>query len=249
MRIFRSVLLSSLLIVAAGAASDAASSSNPLADAVRTANDRFKDVSVALSEGYAPIACANGIDGGSMGIHYVNEKQLKDDAIDLAHPEAVMYEPSADGKMSLIAVEYITFKGPAELKGRVDTALVTYRRAEARLNVLQPPPSLERAHNDYLAAVWLLQQSAAEVRKMFDDGNDRGIGMTPSVTGSVPAWIGWRWRHGRQTASATTQCEHCRGPRCWPPWPPARWPRPAWGRGRRSRCAGHASGRRHGRTR
>jgi hypothetical protein len=119
MRIFRSVLLSSLLIVAAGAASDAASSSNPLADAVRTANDRFKDVSVALSEGYAPIACANGIDGGSMGIHYVNEKQLKDDAIDLAHPEAVMYEPSADGKMSLIAVEYITFKGPAELKGHL----------------------------------------------------------------------------------------------------------------------------------
>jgi len=57
----------------------------------------------------------------------------------------------------------------------VDTALVTYRRAEARLNVLQPPPSLERAHNDYLAAVWLLQQSAAEVRKMFDDGNDEHL--------------------------------------------------------------------------
>jgi hypothetical protein len=76
-------------------------------------------------------------------------------------------------RLSLGKIFYkINEMGPAELKGRVDTALVTYRRAEARLNVLQPPPSLERAHNDYLAAVWLLQQSAAEVRKMFDDGND-----------------------------------------------------------------------------
>ena len=65
--------------------------------------------------------------------------------------------------------------GPAELKGRVDTALATYRRAEARLNALQPPPSLERAHNDYLAAVRLFQQSAVEVLKMFDDGNDEHL--------------------------------------------------------------------------
>ncbi|WP_119392301.1 hypothetical protein [Taklimakanibacter lacteus] len=119
MKILRSVLLSSFLIAAAGAASDAASSSNPLADAVRSANDRFKDVSVALAEGYAPIPCASGIEGGSMGIHYVNAEHLKDDGIDLARPEAVMYEPMADGKMALIAVEYITFKGPAELKGHL----------------------------------------------------------------------------------------------------------------------------------
>jgi hypothetical protein len=65
--------------------------------------------------------------------------------------------------------------GPAALKGRVDTALATYRRAEARLNALQPPPSLERAHNDYLAAVRLFQQSAVEVLKMFDDGNDEHL--------------------------------------------------------------------------
>jgi hypothetical protein len=82
---------------------------------VRKANDRFKDVSVAVAEGYKPIGCASGIEAGSMGIHYVNETQLKDDGINLAQPEAVMYEPSTEGKLTLIGVEYITVKEPAEL--------------------------------------------------------------------------------------------------------------------------------------
>src|ERR1700730_8375231 len=30
---------------------------------LRAANDRFKDVTVAVSEGYAPIPCASGVDG------------------------------------------------------------------------------------------------------------------------------------------------------------------------------------------
>lgn len=111
--------LALLAFCAAGAASAADNAGNPLAAAVRRANDRFADVAVATSEGYAPIPCVSGVDGGAMGIHYVNAAYLKDDAIDLAHPEAVMYEPSADGRLALIAVEYITTKGPAELQGHL----------------------------------------------------------------------------------------------------------------------------------
>jgi hypothetical protein len=111
-------MLASVLAVTAGSAL-AAGNANPLVDEVHKANDRFKDVSVAVSEGYTPIACASGIEGGSMGIHYVSEAQLKDDGINLAKPEAVMYEPSADGKLTLIGVEYITAKGPAELNGHL----------------------------------------------------------------------------------------------------------------------------------
>ena len=59
-----------------------------------------------------------------------------------------------------------------DLRARVDAALATFRRAEDRIRALQPPPSLERAHDDYLAAVELFQKSALEVIKMFDDGND-----------------------------------------------------------------------------
>lgn len=90
-----------------------------LPDQVQKANGRFKDVAVAVSEGYAPIPCTNGIDGGAMGIHYVNSALIADEVIDIAKPEAVMYEPGADGKLRLVAVEYITTKGPAELNGQL----------------------------------------------------------------------------------------------------------------------------------
>jgi hypothetical protein len=103
---------------AIGSAS-AAERGSPLVEHVRSVNDRFKDVSVATSEGYAPIACASGIEGGAMGVHYVNAKLLGADTVDIAHPQAVMYEPTPDGKMALIAVEYITSKGPASLEGHL----------------------------------------------------------------------------------------------------------------------------------
>ena len=95
-----------------------AADSGALVDHVRAANDRFKDVAVAVSEGYAPIPCASGVDGGAMGVHYVNTA-LIGDSIDIKHPQAVMYEPKPDGKMDLIAVEYITSKGPASLQGQL----------------------------------------------------------------------------------------------------------------------------------
>ncbi|MDX8442252.1 hypothetical protein [Mesorhizobium australafricanum] len=92
---------------------------SPLAGKVRAANSRLLDVKAATAEGYAPIPCASGITGGAMGIHYVNGQYLKDDKIDIARPEAVMYEPMADGTLKLVAVEYITSKGPAALDGQL----------------------------------------------------------------------------------------------------------------------------------
>ena len=96
-----------------------AAGDSPLVDHVRGANDRFKDVAVAVAEGYGPIPCASGLQGGAMGIHYVNGTLLKDGVTDIAKPEAVMYEPTADGKLALVAVEYIAFKGPAALEGHL----------------------------------------------------------------------------------------------------------------------------------
>ena len=120
-------LLAAAAVMSLGAASAYAHSNettasianNPLADSVRAANDRFQDVAKAVAEGYAPIPCASSPTGGAMGIHYVNANYLKDDAVDVARPEAVMYEPMADGTLALVAVEYITSKGPAELQGQL----------------------------------------------------------------------------------------------------------------------------------
>ncbi|WP_214475274.1 hypothetical protein [Mesorhizobium sp. dw_380] len=107
----------SILSIAATTAN--AHDTGALDEKVRAANSRFENVAMATAEGYAPIPCASGITGGAMGIHYVNAAYLKDDAVDLAKPEAVMYEPTADGKLKLVAVEYITSKGPASLAGQL----------------------------------------------------------------------------------------------------------------------------------
>jgi len=90
-----------------------------LADSVREANSRFQDVAVAEREGYTPIPCASGVDGGAMGIHYVNAALIGEGPVDVAKPQAVMYEPTEDGMLELVAVEYITTKGPASLGGHL----------------------------------------------------------------------------------------------------------------------------------
>ena len=106
----------SLLVFGPAQAADAV---NPLVKHVREANERFKDVKVAVAEGYAPIPCTSGPTGGAMGIHYVNGDLLKAGKLDVAHPQAVMYEPQSDGSLDLVAVEYIAFKGPASLEGHL----------------------------------------------------------------------------------------------------------------------------------
>jgi hypothetical protein len=79
-------------------------------------------------------------------------------------------------RMSLGKIFYKTNDlGKVDLKARADAALATYRRAETRISALQPPPSFAREHEGYLAAVRLFEQSAVEVLKMFDDGNDEHL--------------------------------------------------------------------------
>jgi hypothetical protein len=116
----KAIALASLLAVQAASASEYfETTADTLVERVRQANDRFRDVSVAMAEGYRPIACASGTDGGAMGIHYVSGKLLGAGAVEIGHPQAVMYEPLPDGRLTLVAVEYITAKGPASLEGQL----------------------------------------------------------------------------------------------------------------------------------
>jgi len=76
-------------------------------------------------------------------------------------------------RMALGQIFYVTKDlERTELKIRVDEALTTYRRAGSQLRALEPPPSLQGAHEDYTVAVRLFENSAAEVLKMFDDGRE-----------------------------------------------------------------------------
>ncbi len=83
---------------------------SPLVNLVRDATARFRDVATAVSEGYEPfLGCASGRDEGAMGIHYVNGDLLGDGALDPRNPESLVYEPQRNGRLRLVAVEYITF--------------------------------------------------------------------------------------------------------------------------------------------
>ena len=92
--------------------------SDPIVDHVRSANGRFKDVAAAVAEGYVPKGCTASLDGGSMGVRYVNAAYLKDQSVDIKRPQAVLYEPLPDGKLALVGVQYMTFNGTASIEGQ-----------------------------------------------------------------------------------------------------------------------------------
>ena len=81
---------------------------------VRRATKKFHDIQVAVQEGYAAFADRNGYcvaqpGQGAMGIHYLNGGLL-DAVLDPLRPEALMYQPTKDGRLELLGVEYIVFQ-------------------------------------------------------------------------------------------------------------------------------------------
>ena len=78
-----------------------------LVQLVRESTRQFIDVNVAIAAGYGPfLGCVTGPDHGAMGIHYVNLSLYADGEIDVAHPEALIYEPSGN-RRRLVGVEFI----------------------------------------------------------------------------------------------------------------------------------------------
>jgi hypothetical protein len=86
-----------------------------LAAVAASATARYHNVARAEGAGYglfrdaAGIACIDNQPVGAMGIHYVNGTLVGDGAIDATKPEALVYAPSANGKLKLAALEYIVF--------------------------------------------------------------------------------------------------------------------------------------------
>jgi len=78
--------------------------------AVRAATARFHRFEVADDAGYDFLflnSCMVDQSGaGGMGYHYVNTALL-DGQVSLATPEAVLYEPGPNGRLRLVALEYV----------------------------------------------------------------------------------------------------------------------------------------------
>ena len=117
----------------AGAQELAASTADPdpaaELDAVRTATERFRDVEVALAEGYVPdpsgMCITAEMEGwprqmGAMGLHYFRPDLLgitgTDPVVtgtgthtDFREPGVLVYLPTGDGELELVAVENLVF--------------------------------------------------------------------------------------------------------------------------------------------
>jgi hypothetical protein len=79
-------------------------------------------------------------------------------------------------KMTMSGVQYKTHRlDVAGLRTQVLASLESYRRAEAHIRALQPPASLAPAHEDYLQAVMLYQQSATEMARLADDRQEQHL--------------------------------------------------------------------------
>ena len=82
------------------------------------ATAKFHQVEAAIADGYgilvrdlAGITCITSPGVGVMGIHYANGLALGDAVLDPARPEALVYQPLPNGKLRLVAAEYIVFQG------------------------------------------------------------------------------------------------------------------------------------------
>ena len=110
-------LAAGLLATAAGAsAGDGGLSS------ARAGTAAFHRLAAATAAGYGgPLVDVNGISciddpAGGMGVHYVRGDLVGDGEVSAATPEALVYEPQANGRMRLVAVEYVVLKSAWEAK-------------------------------------------------------------------------------------------------------------------------------------
>jgi len=85
--------------------------SSPLIDKVRAATARFKDINVAIAEGWVQgTPCVSGPDTGAMGVHFVMPSRIGSFVLQADQPQALIYEPLPGGAFRLVGVEFIVLE-------------------------------------------------------------------------------------------------------------------------------------------
>lgn len=164
--------------------------SEPDLAAVRTATAKYKDVNVALKEGYirdpANMCDAAEMMGkpaslGVMGVHYFRPDLLgiagppnprvngTGTHTDFNTPSVLIYEPQADGSMQLVAVENLVFMKSWELAG--NTKPPSFQGVPYDRMVDDPATKIDEAHNfepHYDRHVWIYRDNPAGVYAQFN---------------------------------------------------------------------------------
>ena len=125
------LLVAAAAALSIGASTPASAQAEPGLDEIRAAAERFRDVEVALAEGYIPAPgslCETSVHMGqpaalgAMGIHYFRPDLLGITAppnprvagsgthTNFLQPAILIYEPQADGSLELVAVENLVFE-------------------------------------------------------------------------------------------------------------------------------------------
>jgi hypothetical protein len=92
----------------------ASAASNGRSDAAKAASatTKFHELQVALDNGYEKLPAVNQQGGcassgaGAMGVHYLKGSEV-DGNLDAQKPEVLVYEPQANGRSKLVALEYV----------------------------------------------------------------------------------------------------------------------------------------------
>jgi hypothetical protein len=196
-----SLLLAALLLTAActrapapGAGfaeeSFAPAPGEPTLAEVRAATERFRDVNVALAEGYIPdpsgMCVTAEMEGrpaseGAMGIHYLRPDLLgltgppnprvdgTGTHTDFARPAVLIYEPQRDGSLELVAVENLVFLRAWEAAGNRQPP--SFHGLAYDRMVDDPATELDEAHGfeaHYDRHLWIYRDNPLGVFAQFN---------------------------------------------------------------------------------
>lgn len=179
-----------LTIIAAALAAAAPGQGEPTLDEVRAATARFRNVEAALAEGYVrdpgnmcETAGMMGLPAalGGMGIHFFRPDLLgikgppnprvdgDGTHTDFRKPSILIYEPSADGSLELVAVENLVFKKAWHAAG--NKGVPTFHGVEYDSMADDPKTAIDEAHMfepHYDRHVWLYRNNANGMFAQFN---------------------------------------------------------------------------------
>jgi hypothetical protein len=193
----KSIAYASLLGIAAIATTLAAASSTrsstpgePDLAAVRKATERFRDVNVAIAEGYVrdpmnlcdeATMMGKPAELGVMGIHFSRPDLLGITAppnprvngtgthTDFTKPSILIYEPQANGSLELVAVENLVFMKAWQAKGNV--APPSFQGVPYDIMADDPVTAVDEAHMfepHYDRHVWLYRENPNGIFAQFN---------------------------------------------------------------------------------
>lgn len=159
--------------------------------AVKAAAERFRDVSVALAEGYIrdPMNTCETADMmglpaelGAMGIHYFRPDLLQITGVeprvngtgthtDFLQPSVLLYEPQEDGSLVLVGVENVVFEAAWRAVGNQEPPSFNGVSYDYMIN--DPTTEVDEAHGfeaHFDLHVWVFRENPNGVFEPFNPG-------------------------------------------------------------------------------